>query len=485
MVEGGVGLLYINPTGEDKELTALLQGLQSIGRELTASMDFSAAPHFPGSSISIGQYGKGRVAAVKYRSSAFVAPHSGYRNPNWALLQTEHRFQEYQFAILGRLLNCCLGRAPLLTAAGISEGKLNVNALEPGEATVDFFGRYSQPLQSLKVNLQAGSNSISCPPLPHGRVYAHIRLDNRDFAFASAEIKRPEHIAALEMGTTFEAGEPVRAKIALSPAAAGASLSRKSSTTPPAALSRPRTELIWEPANAVVNRHIFIVRLCRNGELLDERQQEFFLPDVLYATRSYAHLLWTDGDCFPEYTYPYRHELKRRFGFNYLYAGSSAGADAWTLKYANCAAGNNWHCNAAGLHNRNFRNSLKQWSDTHDSQYLIDPICKNDPKVIAKLQETDVADRFHFFASRKMFQLGDEMSITYYNSPMDTCFCQFCLPDFRRWLQEHHASLEDLNRAWKTSFQAWDEVHAFRRGFSVAPSLLSTGFIWTIFARTL
>ena len=491
LVEGGVGLLYINPTGEDKELTALLKGLEPIGRAMTASMDFSAAPHFPGSSISIGQYGKGRVAVVKYRSSAFVAPHSGHRNPNWALLQTEHRFQEYQFAILGRLLNCCLGRAPLLTAAGISDGKLNVNALESGEATVDFFGRYSQPLQSLKVNLQAGSNSINCPPLPHGRVYAHIRLGDRDFAFASAEIKRPEYIATLDMNTTFEAGEPVRAKIALSPAAAGASIEQEIIDNTGRLLYRGQgTELLWKPANAVVNRHVFIVRLCRNGELLDERQQEFFLPDVLYATRNYAHLLWTDGDCFPEYTYPYRHELKRRFGFNYLYAGSSAGADAWTLKYANCEAGTNWHCNAAGLHNSNFMNSLKQWSDTHDSQYLIDPVCKNDPEIIAKLQETDVADRFHFFASRKMFQLGDEMSITYYNSPMDTCFCQFCLPDFRRWLQEHHASLEDLNRAWKTSFQAWDEVRPMPYGEaflhpSPAPWVEHRLYMDHLFARTL
>ncbi|NLF92435.1 MAG: hypothetical protein GX564_01000, partial [Oligosphaeraceae bacterium] len=367
LVEGGVGLLYINPAGEDQELAALLKSLQPIGRELTASMDFSAAPHFPGSSISMGQYGKGRVVAVKYRSSAFLAPHSGYRNPNWALLQSEHRFQEYQFAILGRLLNCCLGRPPLLTSAGISAGKLNINTLEPGEATVDFFGRYSQPLQSLKVNLQAGSNSISCPSLPHGRVYAHIRLGDRDFAFTSSEIQRPDHIATLDMATTFEPGETVRAKIALSPAAAGASIEQEITDNAGRLLYRGEgTELVWEPKNAVLNRHIFIARLRRDGELLDEWQQEFFLPGVLDSTRNYAHLLWTDGDCFPEYSYPYRHELKRQFGFIYLYASGKMDTDGLTLKFANCASGTNWHCNAGGLHNRNFLNSFKQWSDTHD-----------------------------------------------------------------------------------------------------------------------
>ncbi len=466
LVKGGVGLLYINPQGEDQELTALLKELKPIGSDLLDSLDFPAAPHFPKSEILSGQYGQGRVVVAKYRSSAFVAPHSGYRNPNWALLRYEHRFQEYQFAILGRLLNCCLGKEPLLTAAKMSAGTLAITTAEAGEASIDFFGSYSQPLQSLKADLQVGSNSIDCPSLPHGRIYAHIRLGERDFAFASYDNQRPVHIATLEMAKTFERGEVVRAQVKLNAAAAdNITIEQEIRDNTGRLLYRGQgPEVSWQPTLAVLNRHILIVRLRQKGELLDERQEEFFLPWVLDATRNYAHLLWTDGDCFPEYSYPYRHEQKRQFGFNYLYAAGKNETDGLTLKFANTEVGSNWHCNFSAMHNRNFLNSFKQWSDTHDSKYLVNPICPNDPKWQESLNRIDVAERIDFFASRKLFQLGDEMSMTHYNYPMDICFCEFCLPDFRLWLQTHHQSLDDLNRVWKTSFRTWDEVRPMPYG---------------------
>ena len=42
----------------------------------------------------------------------------------------------------------------------------------------------------------------------------------------------------------------------------------------------------------------------------------------------------------------------------------------------------------------------------------------------------------------------------------DGCFSEHCQKEFRKYLKTQYASLEELNRAWASNFQSWDEVIA-------------------------
>jgi hypothetical protein len=54
--------------------------------------------------------------------------------------------------------------------------------------------------------------------------------------------------------------------------------------------------------------------------------------------------------------------------------------------------------------------------------------------------------------------LGDEVSVTRHANPLDLCFGERTLAEFRRWLRVRHGAIGELNRAWRSGFTDWDEV---------------------------
>lgn len=59
------------------------------------------------------------------------------------------------------------------------------------------------------------------------------------------------------------------------------------------------------------------------------------------------------------------------------------------------------------------------------------------------------------------YDIRDELSTTISANPFDYDFNPLTLGKFRDWLGEHHGSLAALNRAWETSFSAWEDVRPF------------------------
>jgi hypothetical protein len=54
--------------------------------------------------------------------------------------------------------------------------------------------------------------------------------------------------------------------------------------------------------------------------------------------------------------------------------------------------------------------------------------------------------------------MGDEMSMTWYTTPVDVCFSKYCLAKFREYLKTIYPSLEALNKHWECEFTSWDSV---------------------------
>lgn len=69
-----------------------------------------------------------------------------------------------------------------------------------------------------------------------------------------------------------------------------------------------------------------------------------------------------------------------------------------------------------------------------------------------------MAERYAGHPALAMWHVGNE-----YACHVPACYCDVSAAAFRKWLQDRHGSIEDLNRAWGTDFwsqrySSWDEV---------------------------
>ena len=461
-VKKGTGLLLINPQDADVEMAKILKSLKAAPAFLTNSMSLSAAPYFPGAKLLFGTYGKGRVCAITFKVPAFIAPKLRYRHKYFQKLSQTHRFQEYQFAILARVINYLRGESPqILSLKRQVSGKLEIECAAPGKYEFELFNARSNSYAKFSAVLEKGKHSISMPQLRNGNNYLHVKSPGKDFAFLAMKFKTPEQITAVKMKNSFKANETVSGNVELSPAAAG--------LTPELEIIDNLNRILWQgkgksfkwdARNAAVNRHVLRVTLRKGKRVIDTMEKEFFLPDVFDLRKEYSHLVWVGSDMYPEYVYPDHYEQLRRFGFNFLYGGSFSDGAPVLLRYANVETGMNWHAGGARGYHQSYAHvnkTLEKWYKTGKKEFIVRKPCYNDPAFNTAMMPA--AKNFAPFYSRYLFQLGDEMSMTFFHYPFDFCFCPHCLKGFRAWLQKEQGyTLAKLNAHWKTSYKSWDEV---------------------------
>jgi len=82
-----------------------------------------------------------------------------------------------------------------------------------------------------------------------------------------------------------------------------------------------------------------------------------------------------------------------------------------------------------------FAEARKNYQKTKDKKYLVRPVCLNDPADLEPLAEKlrGVAE-YAGWLEPIGYNLGDEMSLTYYVTPFDYDFGPVCLNCFRDWL---------------------------------------------------
>ena len=214
------------------------------------------------------------------------------------------------------------------------------------------------------------------------------------------------------------------------------------------------TKFAYQPIHARVIRHILRAAVIRQGKVVTEARKAFYLPDVPKVKNDFMVTMWTNNGYVPDYTVPYRYELLRQMGVNVML---SPGGDTATrtMQYGNLASGPIWIASSTMFFNRYIERSLDKYYKTLDKKFLVKPNCTNNPatKVVAKIPEI-----FRMYGCRDLALLGDEMSIGFYSSPVEVCYCPFCLKKFRLWLKERYKSLADLNKSWRCSFKTWDDV---------------------------
>lgn len=104
----------------------------------------------------------------------------------------------------------------------------------------------------------------------------------------------------------------------------------------------------------------------------------------------------------------------------------------------------------------------KAYEISRDPRDLARPACLSSMATLAMLADT-LSDRLRSALPHKPLavSLGDEISVTRHASPLDLCFHQRSLEEFRAFLRLRHHSIERLNEGWNTRFPDFDAVMPF------------------------
>ena len=456
-VKNGTGLLLINPQDTDAQLDAVLKTLAPAEKLFNASMSFAAAPYFPKAVIKTGKYGRGKVALIKYNTGSFLAPLLNWRQKNFQYLLCNHRFQEYQFAILARIINWTRGNAPAITKLNAKNGKLHLETTVAGKYDFELFNRYTESVSRFSLECKKGRNTFDLPRLQNGTNYLHVYLKGKDFSFLQIEGKNAAQIAAINLKKSYSANEKVAVKVTTSGNSSGTKLKLSITDNTGRLLCKQEgNSLVWDTRNALVNRHELRAELYRNNQLIEVKKEAFFLPEVFDMSKEFSNLVWVGSDMFPEYAYPHRYEQLRKFGFTVLFGGSLNSTSNLLLQYANTETAMNGYAGGKGFFNRTHDKALQKWYKTGKKEFLVRQPCFNAPDFKAEPASNHLA--YTPFTSRRIALLGDEMSMTTYQTPIDFCFCKYCLAGFRTWLKQQGWTLEKLNKVWMTDYSSWDKV---------------------------
>jgi beta-galactosidase len=478
-VKNGAGLVYINPQELDDNMKKVMSALKPL--KLNA-VDVNVAPFMGDAVIRGGNYGKGRIVAINYktrRDSALLTPHPGLRTsvPHSVRNHT-YRFQDYQFAVLAKALLYAAGDSGAISNIAMEKQGAVIELSGDGQRVdiihVDLFDKFSHLVWSGKVKPEDNRAVLALPiELAAGKNFIHAVARNKqghvvDFGYLVINGSSPVSITKVHLDhDRIQLGDFVTGRIATKgklPDNTVFDIQIKD------VLGRivfhqkgNRSDFAWNTTSALKRLHEISVKLVVNGTSVDEVRKKINVIGTDKTLKHFPFMLWGGCQSWPEYVMPYVYQQLAKFGFNMVYTGGFADSETVKdLELSRTAVSSNWFAKCGCLHTRA---GLERWQKTHDKKYLVRPKCLNDPQTEKEaLNYLDKCmEKIAPFGSQKIFQLGDEMSVTSYQQAWDVCFSPHCLKKFRLWLKKEYGSLVALNQEWDTQFKHWDEVMPMTR----------------------
>ena len=459
MARQGAGLVIINAGKKDPLLKNISAKFTDGKKDLARKFSLAAAPGFEKALIKTGSYGKGKITLIDFAQDAFIVPHPGYRGSLWSRPRPEHRSHEYQFALIGHLLLQSCGQNAALTGVAGKNGQLEITSRKSLKGRMEIFDRFTNSFHSIPLTLKAGKNAVALPALRHGRNYVHVTAADGSFGFAVIEHQAPDFIRNITLSND---GKSIRGRVQTSRPLKGKDTVqiRVIDNLDRVLYCRSSQDGRFQFAPPVIstNRHILSARLLQNGKVTAESRKEFYLPRLRNTIANYTNMLWLCGDAYPEYSYFYRYKQYSAFGFNFHYSGSGNNGMLNFIRYSDAECGSNGHGCTQIFYYSGLHESLKKYSRTHDKKDLIRGRCPNDPRYKEMLSSDKLSEKMAAYATQKVFQLGDEMSMTFHTAGFDICMCPYCMKDFRAILKKQYGTLAKLNAAWDCTFKSWEEV---------------------------
>ena len=449
--------------------------------------------------------GKGRVAVLTYNTGwQGVGQYMTGITPWVRDAPEKFKYSEHHFSLLCKCLVWAARREPdvqwsqiEVTDAGdapkLVAGVRNIGEALEAEAHLTVSDAWGTVLleQRTPIALPQGETRLALPigvALPDGLNVADVILSSRGKVVAWGSAALNHHTGVSVTGLAFDKkvyypGDTVNASAKLSAEQAQSvdllatltdSLGRR--------IGEKKLKLTVE-ANTSVDLQFSIgkplttvgrirVTASRSGRLVAAREADFVMLPESFANRQWADWesqVWGNpaGAYERDYMIPLKARVLKAYGMDTVITGSR-----WLhpIEYESAvragfkimpmgAAYRSLHTNHVPKGKLTFDQARKAYLKTHEKGPLVRPVCLNDPADLKPLAEK-LRTLAEYAAPLEPigYNLGDEMSITYYVTPFDYCFGEKCLATFRDWLKPRYDSLAALNRAWATQFASWDSV---------------------------
>ena len=467
-VQNGASLLYINPDGLDPQMTDILKSLDQgeTAKTLLSSFDLQAAPGFDKTLIRCGQYGKGKIITVKFTvDKAFLTPSfSTWKKADNLFIRHRYDYQDYQFAVLAKLVHYLSGAPakPVITFADAPENGVWKHTCAKGANRIQYavYNRYGEKLSEHTISAK---DKITLPALPAGenRMKFNV-LDKQgkvlDFGFKTIINPQKTILRSVQWAKLpIHAGDQAHGEIKLAGALPeGAALQVEISDILGRMLHISRgNKFTFNTAKSSVLTHLVTVKVIQNGTVKDIFRTNFHVVGA-GQENYYPTMLWIGNQNVSDYANQMFMNTPAEYGFSLLYAGFPNKLGLAPLHYSPLEVSTNTFAGLhGGLHNPNVKKL-----NLVPKEKKIRNLCMSDPAT-HKRQVAFVKDAVNMlknYGSERFFNMGDEMSITYYSTPVDICFSPHCLKEYRKFLKTIYPTLAALNKHWETNFKTWDEV---------------------------
>lgn len=312
-----------------------------------------------------------------------------------------------------------------------------------------------------EITLHKGENKINVP-LPaelSGGInivdYQLLAADGKIYDFGAGKVNIPETCSIREMTFSnadlcYKNNENVSLKVLLDKVPAEAEVQCEVKDTNNRVVWRNNQKAAAEtvvsfklnPPYTIIYK--VFVKIILNGKTLASGLKEFSMPFADRDTKDLQAYVWGPR--------PGTYLRWRELGF-----------DSMTLGFGDSYSTDGLFAAMAAVNLRPHTIGSGEILNPADDKYLgdrkSDPVrkpCYSDMERWGKVRNIIhgrlIKGNYRFYGVTEHF-LADESHLG-----RSVCYSEYCLKDFRKYLQERYVSLDNLNKEWNTDFKSWDAV---------------------------
>ncbi len=434
--------------------------------------------------LAAGNMGKGKVFFLNYNTLYGRFSDAAGITPDFASEYTDRTSpHEFYFLLLSKLIREAAGRADSCTVSPEFSGgkvKLSVNSKTDGKVTVEttVYNPFMTKTASAQTPaaLKAGANTVdqALTIAPFGgtqSLWCIVRNEANQVLFSGAwAVKNPAdaRIATVKTESQFARGErPLHTLIKVSGKTAGKKLIIEAwdsfdrliytKTFPAAAEVRDNISL----NNELPSRFARITARLNDGKADIDRRDAFVTVRPLDKTLVWDDFevgTWMSDDGSRRYLWKEQAKMMHANCFSSVIANTGRYAINFPVRF-------NIHPSLLGDLGLGRGQEPPEYAKTGNKMLLVRKRCLSDTDLLNRNREA--LKRLAAASDRNAVRfawMGDEQSITSYGgTPIDLCFSEHCLREFRVFLKEKYGDIAALNREWNTSFADFDKVVPFTK----------------------
>ena len=429
-----------------------------------------------------GKLGKGKVYFLNYMATFGRFDAAAGFTPDFKSEYADRKAPyEFYYSLIAKLALSAVNRLPDLTLDGsFADGKFSLKLDSAKERTVtvsavlrdQFMETRSEKTVQLK--LKKGVNTLALPV-----TRAHAGVQNISFIvrnskkevlnWGSWSVKVPAPARIVKLTTDkkyYRDGENMAFNVSLKGDLRGLTVkpiltdSYNRSFPGKVLKAAPLVKGVFKISNELCSRfNTLSLRLMKGDCEIDRCELGFPVrpSEKAMAWREFEFATWVHGES-RKHLWPLYGSLLHKYGMDTLIANWEVLQSDFPIRY--------------NIHPTHLKHlgvtrcpEPLAYAKTGNKLTLVRTPCLSDPKFLKA--STDAFTKLGQYYARfglRFYWMGDEQSITGYSgTPVDFCFSEHCLKEFRKFVQKKYGSLDKLNKEWNTSFTAWEKVLPFTK----------------------